>query len=367
MVDYTSPLSLLSALVIVGCFALLAGFIVRIGAMEREAVFNLSPPRIEIPSHPMIQVKNPFHLRLRSCKLTTSGRGVIDFALSTVAPCQVTLYWEVRKDTIDSLCKSGDTRSTFDDSENSSDSDLEEAPSMSTVPLEQILLGSYRERSLSELYDCGSDYEFFAESPSNMEDGLLESSSFPSNLYTLIVAIEVTDTLEQQQPSDIVALLTAVQVSKSVHGNLTCNIVKQCIETAEGNILSMKKLFVVESDDLTDAQSLPAHSQVSSDVTELSPSSVEDNVCLLPSELANAVCIVCRTLPVTRAFLPCRHACVCGLCFQQLSYCPMCRGIIQSYFKVRDEPFVDNAESDVSSELRNMTVGEILRGVFSAS
>ena len=37
-----------------------------------------------------------------------------------------------------------------------------------------------------------------------MEDGLLESSSFPSNLYTLIVAIEVTDTLEQQQPSDIV-------------------------------------------------------------------------------------------------------------------------------------------------------------------
>ena len=79
-------------------------------------------------------------------------KGVIDFALSTVAPCQVTLYWEVRKDTIDSLCKSGDTRSTFDDSENSSDSDLEEAPSMSTVPLEQILLGSYRERSLSELY-----------------------------------------------------------------------------------------------------------------------------------------------------------------------------------------------------------------------
>ena len=75
MVDYTSPLSLLSALVIVGCFALLAGFIVRIGAMEREAVFNLSPPRIEIPSHPMIQVKNPFHLRLRSWKLTTSGRG----------------------------------------------------------------------------------------------------------------------------------------------------------------------------------------------------------------------------------------------------------------------------------------------------
>ena len=45
----------------------------------------------------------------------------------------------------------------------------------------------------------------------------------------------------------------------------------------------------------------------------------------------------------------------------------MCRGPIQSYFKVQDEPFIDDAESDVSTELKGMSVGEILRGVFTAS
>lgn len=46
------------------------------------------------------------------------------------------LYWEVRKDIIDLFCKLGDTRSIFDDFENSSDLDLEEVLSMLIVFLE---------------------------------------------------------------------------------------------------------------------------------------------------------------------------------------------------------------------------------------
>ena len=92
-----------------------------------------------------------------------------------------------------------------------------------------------------------------------------------------------------------------------------------------------------------------------------------ENSTISSKQLTNAVCIICLTLPVTRAFLPCRHACACGLCCQQLSYCPMCRALIQSYFIVQDEPFIDDAESGTSSELRGMSLGEILRGVLSAS
>ena len=65
----------------------------------------------------------------------------------------MTFYWEVRKDVINSvLCKQ--QNNTFDDSaENSdNDSDLEESPSMSAVPLEHFLQGAYKERSASELY-----------------------------------------------------------------------------------------------------------------------------------------------------------------------------------------------------------------------
>ncbi|XP_015776878.1 PREDICTED: uncharacterized protein LOC107354900 [Acropora digitifera] len=153
MVDW---MSLLSVLVVTGCFLLLGRFIIRLGVMEREAIFNLSPPRMEIPSRPMIEVKNPFDLKLKSAKLTTCGKGIIDFVLSTTTACFVTFYWEVGKDAVDAILRDGgdrQLRSNFDVSEdNSSDSDSEEMMMMSAVPLEQVLRGSYSVRSFSELY-----------------------------------------------------------------------------------------------------------------------------------------------------------------------------------------------------------------------
>ena len=80
---------------------------------------------------------------------------MIEFLLSTSVTCYVTFYWEVRKTAIDTaLCKENkQQRSTFDETQDdSSDSDLEEAPSMSVIPLEHILQGSYKDRSASELY-----------------------------------------------------------------------------------------------------------------------------------------------------------------------------------------------------------------------
>ena len=128
--------------------------------------------------------------------------------------------------------------------------------------------------------------------------------------------------------------------------------------------LNLQKLFVVESDGITETQ---LESSSPSPSAQITSSAEHSNLPSTSSELMNCVCIICRSLPVTRAFLPCRHACVCGLCFQQLSYCPMCRAHIQSYFIVQEESFMDNAESHTTTELQGMSVGEILRGVFSAS
>nr|ACO11387.1 Cell growth regulator with RING finger domain protein 1 [Caligus rogercresseyi] len=49
-------------------------------------------------------------------------------------------------------------------------------------------------------------------------------------------------------------------------------------------------------------------------------------------------CVVCQEKPVSRAFLPCRHACSCSDCFQRIkNKCPMCRTFIHSFFLVEDE------------------------------
>lgn len=67
-------LTLVSAFIIVLCFLMLGRFIIRLGAMEREAMFdhfNL-PPR-EIPSQHMVGVKNPFLLKLKTDDQLTNG------------------------------------------------------------------------------------------------------------------------------------------------------------------------------------------------------------------------------------------------------------------------------------------------------
>lgn len=374
-------LSLVFALIIVGCFLMLGRFIIRLGVMEREAFFDhLNPPPREIPSQHMVGVKNPFLLKLKSDDETNGfmiKTDAIEFLLSTTTPCYVTFYWEVKKTAMDAvLCEENRQQTcTFDDAQDdSSDSDLEDAPSMHVIPLEHILQGSYKDRSTSEFYEAGSEIEIFAVPPSYLEhESPVNNTGMTNSLkYALVVTVEMSmrdDEHGPQQLSDIVAHITVINLSRSSAGKLTSSIEMQCVQTTEGKIYSIKKLFVAESDDITETQTSPPSQRTSTQVASSSSlSPLEDgNLCAVSYELSNAVCIVCRALPVTRAFLPCRHACICGLCFQKLSYCPMCRGSIQSYFKVQDEPFIDDAESDVSTELKRMSVGEILRGVFSAS
>ena len=55
------------------------------------------------------------------------------------------------------------------------------------------------------------------------------------------------------------------------------------------------------------------------------------------------VCVICQTDRINRVLMPCRHACVCDICFGRLNNsCPMCRTQISTFFtldgKVLEEP-----------------------------
>lgn len=61
-----------------------------------------------------------------------------------------------------------------------------------------------------------------------------------------------------------------------------------------------------------------------------------------------ALCVVCQNAPVDRVLLPCRHCCVCVVCFPRLSRCPMCRSHINAYFELTpDAETVPNNVTDV--------------------
>uniref|UniRef100_A0A1B0DEH9 Uncharacterized protein n=1 Tax=Phlebotomus papatasi TaxID=29031 RepID=A0A1B0DEH9_PHLPP len=80
------------------------------------------------------------------------------------------------------------------------------------------------------------------------------------------------------------------------------------------------------------------------------------------------LCVVCHYFPLSRALLPCRHTCICAVCFceyiqnknctkpmqevmvhfngllfaftAKLERCPMCRAPITSYFCIRSEEYL---------------------------
>jgi len=101
----------------------------------------------------------------------------------------------------------------FDDTQDdSSDSDLEDVPSMRVIPLEHILQGSYKDRSASEFYEAGSDMEILAVPPSDLEyEPPMNGAGTTSSLkYVLVVTVEMSmrdDERGPQQLSDIVRYL----------------------------------------------------------------------------------------------------------------------------------------------------------------
>ena len=72
-------------------------------------------------------------------------------------------------------------------------------------------------------------------------------------------------------------------------------------------------------------------------------------------------CSVCQVYLVDRVILPCRHVCVCEICFPQMDRCPMCRGKILSTFclggKLTSEAYghqdnIDDEQEDESWFIR---------------
>lgn len=65
------------------------------------------------------------------------------------------------------------------------------------------------------------------------------------------------------------------------------------------------------------------------------------------SEAVLPECIVCQNQPLNCVLLPCRHTCVCRMCFEKLDRCPMCRSHIESFFILAEEADIPAASVPV--------------------
>eukprot|EP00794_Sanderia_malayensis_P020533 gene20533-22552_t len=175
-----------------------------------------------------------------------------------------------------------------------------------------------------------------------------------SRLTTLVVNIERLESARREAvlDEDIVCLCTAIGTKCSpTSSNIQPFIHQQFIQTAGMRVHPLKSLY---------SSGIPSSTSL-----DLNPVAVEEE--------ERELCIICHTQPVTRALLPCRHACVCGVCFKRTGLCPVCRSRIASFLVTHDEsslPAPDQDEAEMaeatSNRLNNMSLGQLVRAIWNA-
>ncbi|XP_061722145.1 cell growth regulator with RING finger domain protein 1-like [Cydia pomonella] len=132
----------------------------------------------------------------------------------------------------------------------------------------------------------------------------------PRTCYPLVVILarDPRDTTELR-PDDTVALVSVVHI-RDDQCSLPSGIIAQYLKQANGHLSCLKQLYV------TGEQCDPSERYAGAE---------------------SALCCVCASAPLSRALLPCRHACLCAHCLPKLDKCPICRSAITSYFCIRND------------------------------
>lgn len=118
-------------------------------------------------------------------------------------------------------------------------------------------------------------------------------------------------------PTDeVVCLMSIVHIKDSVCP-VDTNLISQLAKLKKGRILCIQTLYTPGTD-TTDKQS---------------------------EESARSICVICQDEPIERALLPCRHACVCGECYNLIDKCPLCRSYITSFFEINEAQVIHPEET----------------------
>ncbi|KAH3848003.1 hypothetical protein DPMN_090339 [Dreissena polymorpha] len=201
-----------------------------------------------------------------------------------------------------------------------------------------------------------------------VEDRLGES---PRSMYPAVIVMLREDTDIPQNTTAIMLQLTVIHLKDSLC-SLDSHIVYQFVKTNQNGIISLQPIFVSHDEETN----IPADNQTLS--SEISPkdgneTDLQENLNIHSEDCKGhqqnnddyqqsdescdirGCCCVCQTLPVFYTLLPCRHACVCRSCVKLLDRCPICRGYIDSYFRVAGRNSASETELQSNQEENNMT------------
>ncbi|XP_063705541.1 cell growth regulator with RING finger domain protein 1-like isoform X2 [Culicoides brevitarsis] len=170
----------------------------------------------------------------------------------------------------------------------------------------------------------------------------------PRLAYPLVVfLIRDEDSDNLTHPDETVVLVNIVHLRDPVCP-LPTSILAQYLKQSSGQLSCLKQLYLATGDSMA-ADEKAAQQNGSLSLAEpvscagsTGPLLCSDSAVIRDGQQQqqDQLCVVCQYFPLSRALLPCRHTCICAVCFSKLDRCPMCRAPITSYFCIRSEDYV---------------------------
>ncbi|XP_015783000.1 cell growth regulator with RING finger domain protein 1-like [Tetranychus urticae] len=157
----------------------------------------------------------------------------------------------------------------------------------------------------------------------------------PRSCYPLIIILSINDDYKDNQAEGLDAGQTSSGDNKSnkKRDEIVClanvlhirdnicpmdsNIITQLTKLRYGNVYSLQSLFTPGG--TVDEASRPV-----------------------------TMCVICQDKAISRALLPCRHACICCDCYGLIDKCPLCRSYIRSFFFILEG---DGQESEQTEQI----------------
>uniref|UniRef100_U5EGF5 Putative cell growth regulator with ring finger protein n=1 Tax=Corethrella appendiculata TaxID=1370023 RepID=U5EGF5_9DIPT len=165
----------------------------------------------------------------------------------------------------------------------------------------------------------------------------------PRLAYPLVVfLIRDCETDENLHPDETVILVNVVHLKDPVCP-LPTSVLAQYLKQTSGQLSCLKQLYLATGDPFASDET---NTNTTGSLSLAEPVACAGNGPLLCSDsirdgpTSEQLCVVCHYFPLSRALLPCRHTCICAVCFSKLDRCPMCRAPITSYFCIRSEEYI---------------------------
>jgi len=297
---------------VIACFLMMTVFIARLH-IENGSMTSGTVVSSHIPASAMKGVYNPLSLTLQSGKSSSIKDGVW-LSISCHGSVMLQDYWGVEISSVYPAIF--DLWSHIEDK-------FQQDSLFSEISLfrgEQQLINSAEENTTMHF--------------SNIQTADFDLGSVPRSRYPLVLVGIVNDDQILQDDNCIVCNVWFVHLSDS-----TCpgssHIISQYVRTRYGQPCCLQQLFMASSEE--DEETTKTNTETADETDNTKPSVAGP---LPPS------CVVCQTARVSRALLPCRHACVCRACFKRLETCPMCRTTITTYFLL--EGYTEKEEEEES-------------------